>query len=156
MLKLWENSGNHRMTTNSAIEELEFGITRQYLKNKQQIFIKTQGDMRREAIDRWSEVVVESLTNWGNQPPILLLMDLSAPTQGITPYALKRLPELNREVARLNIPIKAAIVFRNMIITRMFRAMSSSQRNQPRNLQVAIFTDITSGQVWLDRFLAEG
>lgn len=91
------------------------GHQRYTLHNGRIIVIEGSGDMGRVAVDAWTDLILDTLNHWHDHDPIMLLLDLSHPTQGLTPYTRIRVHEMLRQIDPQR-GIVVALLFRDRVM----------------------------------------
>jgi|GEM_PF-2557698 hypothetical protein len=76
------------------------------------------GDMRRHSVDEWTEVMTQTINTFPHPTHTLLLLDLTHPNQGFTPYSRIKASEIvdNIQPGRT---VVIALLFRDSIINNI-------------------------------------
>ncbi len=130
-------------------EDFGYGVTLHWMGNGQIAVIETQGDMSREAIDVWADLVIRLLHQGQSDDSIFMLQDLSHKNQGVTPYGMKRNKDIQRHLSRRG-AVYMAIVFRNPMLVKMAFSLIRRGTGFPENVEVKIVGTQAEGLVWLE------
>lgn len=129
-----------------TIEHYDFGITREWIDEGHIVVITTQGDMRRDAIDAWVNVSLDTLSLWQVDRPILVIQNLSSKMQGFTPYARKRSEDILAQLS--DRPCYTALILPNTFIFRVIGFFVGRQRVD-KHQENRVFTNVEEGLAWL-------
>lgn len=101
-----------------TVETFEYGMQRYYLDDQQMVVVVGGGDMRRPSIDVWAELMVESINSAPDPAFTYMLLDLTNPNQGFTPYTSSK----SNEVLHAMHPerfLYLAILYRDSVINNI-------------------------------------
>lgn len=101
--------------TPSDVEKFEHGMQRYYLDNRRIVVVVGGGDMRRPSVDVWAELMKESINDFPDPAYTYMMLDITHPAQGFTPYTSAK----SNEILRTLHPERhlfLAIVYRDSII----------------------------------------
>src|SRR5687767_2826271 len=105
-----------------TVETFAYGAQRYRIENGKVIVIYGSGDMSREALIAWANLVIDTINQEPPGSKVYLMADLTNPRQGFTPYTrivvediYKRLPP-DRDIV-------AAIVMRDSILIQIITAL---------------------------------
>jgi|GEM_PF-1287366 len=117
--------------------------------------VASEGNMRREAIDAWADMIREVVDYIDPDEPMFIIVDLSAPSQGFTPYGgtiTRRLLQyvIERRNARSYIGMVLSNSFINQIIATFFQQILSRT-----NYRRQAFTDPEQALDWMQSQIHE-
>ena len=98
-----------------------------------------------EAADKWFTEIVDLFTKWDRSKPLLLLIDLSAPDNALSPEALRAARQASQE--QPNVPGKTALVIDGSESSHNVRALVEHVLAGSRERQ--IFTEEDAAVAWL-------
>lgn len=136
------------------VETFAYGITREWLDDGAIGLIRTQGDMRRAAIDTWVNVVQSTIDAQRERDVLAVIVDLSHPSQGFTNYARQR----SRDILRLLPQDKfayAALVLTDKLEARLIEIFVLTLLRMLNKQQIRVFYALPEGIAWLRVRLAE-
>lgn len=137
-----------------AVQQFNYGITRQYIEAGKIVVVTSQGDMSREAIDCWTDVILDTMKDWEVGKPLLALIDLSSKRQGYNQHGQRRAEDIRRAL-RPEIPTYAAIVLSDNVIHRLFSTMFYRLWRQEKTSTLRIFTERDKAMSWLHSNMAQ-
>jgi hypothetical protein len=126
------------------MENFEFGIRR--YQEGEIIIIESEGNMSRNALDVWTDVVLTSIPQV--KDTAYYLIDLSHPNQGITPYSSSKTQEI-MEAIPPEMPVYAAVVLRESILTQMIIRILRPYFRNLKNMDMRFFVSREQAMVWL-------
>lgn len=133
------------------IEQFDYGIQRIWRHDGRLVEIRTEGNMARDAIDTWAEVVMETARGWSAGSPILIFHNLSYKNQGITPYSMKRAEDTYSAVPDdPKIETYVAVLLNETLFTRMVSLFFRRNRGKYKNVHERVFTRHDSALAWLE------
>lgn len=128
------------------IEELGYGTQRYWLDDGQIVVIYGGGNMARAAVDVWANAMLNTMTHFPGDT-IYIVLDISHPNQGFTPYARAKAEEIYAQVGQRT--VYCAIVLRNSIIAPIISAFVRYFPRRRLNIYQQIFTDKDAAFNWL-------
>ena len=131
-----------------TLEVFDHGISREFLAEGRIVVIASQGDMRRIAVDQWANIVTETYRAWTPGQPILALLDLSAPSQTLTPYARQRADEAY-DAADPDTPARGALLLKDGFAMRIISMFVRERKGRHKQSEVRIFVQRTEALRWL-------
>jgi hypothetical protein len=131
-----------------SIEHYDFGITREWIDDGHIAVITTQGDMRRDAVDTWVNICLDTLNNWHTDRPILSIQNLSAKMQGLTPYSSRRSEDILAQIPPHK-PCYIALILPNTFISRVIGLFMLARQRFNKDQESRVFTNLGEGLDWL-------
>ncbi len=132
----------------NLIKEAEYAI-RWYTLDDVIHVVSSEGNMRREAIDSWADMVREVVDSIDPDKPMFIIVDLSAPSQGFTPYGgsitrnlLRYVIEQRNAISYIGMVLSDSII--NQIISTFFQQVLN-RSNYPRQT----FTNPGEALAWM-------
>ena len=129
------------------IELGDFGVITGWIDDRQIFFIRTDGDMKREAVDGWADTLITIVDSWSDKQPIAVLQNLSHPNQGFTPYSKARTTDIFNAVPKNRVAY-CAVVMQETFVNRIIGFFLNSIRNRD-GMTIRIFTDCEEALTWL-------
>lgn len=136
--------------SSTPVEHYDYGIRREWLDDHQIVMISTQGDMSRDAVDTWAELVIATAKNWTADKPIYIIHNLSARSQGFTPYSRQRAEETYDYIAAGQ-QAYIALVLPDGVIPRLVSLFLRRRKGSTGNIQERIFTSVEDALAWIRR-----
>lgn len=130
------------------IETFDYGITREWLDGGALVVIRTQGDMRRAAIDAWAQVVQSTIDVQRERDVLAVLHDLSHPSQGFTTYSRQRALDTLAMIPK-NKSAYTALVLRDKLETQLIKIFLSTLGKLLSKHQIRVFYALDDGIAWL-------
>lgn len=131
--------------TPSNVETFDYGTQRYYLDDRRIVVVVGGGDMRRPSVDVWAELMKESINTFPDPAYTYMMLDITHPNQGFTPYTSAKSNEIVREMHPER-HLYLAIVYRDSVINSIigvflnriklgsdrftYRAFSDSEREK--------------------------
>lgn len=128
-------------------EDLGFGNQRYWLDDKQIVVIRGGGNMTHAAVDAWAKSMLDTIHNFPDGEGVYMILDITHPNQGFTPYARVKTEEIYRQVGQRK--IYCAIVLRNSIIAPIITAFIRYFGRQRLNIFQQVFTEHEAAISWL-------
>ncbi len=128
------------------IEELGFGNQRYWVDDGQIVVIYGGGNMSRDSLDIWADAMMSAITHFPGDT-IYLVLDISHPNQGFTPYARAKAEAIYATIGQRT--IYGAIVLRNSIIAPIITAFIRHFPRRRLNIYQQVFTDKEAAFDWL-------
>jgi len=135
-----------------TVEQFDFGITRQWLDERQIVLIRTAGHMNRPAIDTWANVLIDTINLFPATQPIAICQDLTGPSQGFNAEIRNRLAPIYDHMPK-DRPIYSAIALSNSGVRNMVNVYLRRRKFQPDNLQEQVFDNVETSIHWLRQHL---
>lgn len=135
-----------------SIEYHGGGLARQWIDDHQIVIIITAGDMTPRGVDAWADLLIDTVTHWPPDRPILILHDLSSPSQGFTTYARERAGDIyaalpaDREVYH-------ALVVNVGFVRSMINFFLRRRKRQYQRMHERMFTTNRDALRWLRHVL---
>jgi hypothetical protein len=116
--------------------------------------IASEGNMSRSAIDKWATLIREIIDSVPKDIPMFIVVDLSGPKQGFTPYSSSISRDLlNYLVAQRSATSYIALVLTNNLVTQIISTFMQQLLNRtsyPRRS----FTEPKAAIDWLNEQIA--
>ena len=142
------------MIQDMAVEHFAYGIEREWYDNPLIAYIRSQGDMTESAIDVWADVLLDTKDKWVSGQPYAVIVDLTHPNQGITPYSRSRTRDLIDSVPTDELTYVSLLLPRTFI-NQLFRVFLRSSIFQRPTLQIRIHHTLDEALLWLHRKIAQ-
>jgi hypothetical protein len=134
--------------TDSTVETFEYGATRYWIEDGEVVVIYGSGNMSRDAVDKWAAIVLETV----NQPPpgstMYVLLDLTHPRQGFTPYSRTVVETMYRELPKDRV-IFGAILMQDSIISQIVAALVNRLLRTREGVYQRMFSNREMALGWL-------
>lgn len=93
------------------------------IENQKINVVTSAGDMRREAVDTWRDMIQTVIGSVGLEEPLNLIIDLTAKGQGFTPYSSTITRKLAQDVMnQRHAPTYIAIILKDSMLTVLISA----------------------------------
>lgn len=98
------------------IEHRDYGLIVERWYDGALIVVRGSGDMSRKSLDYWLKQMLEAMHSFGEFVPVFILMDLSSPTQGFTPYSRKVIDDLFANIPKTSLSMGAFICVKALLV----------------------------------------
>lgn len=126
------------------------GLTKEFLFDKR-IVIYHLDTVSREILDAGADDVLDTMKNWREGHPYLVIYDITSAKIALTPHLRHRLQELSK--AYPDLKGRSAVVLPRSVVTQVFRLFVRSQNRIGRSKQV--FFNRESAIDWLKEKLSD-
>jgi hypothetical protein len=132
-------------------EYCDYGIKLEWSADGEIGIISTEGDMSREAVDTWADLTIRTITQFPTGKTGYLVLNMTGPKQGYTPYAARRTVDVYRAVPA-HTRGYAAIVMRDSLLIRMMRALIRKEMHLMRGgVTQRFFTSLDEAMQWIQQ-----
>ena len=135
-------------------DKFDYGIYRWRIENERIVAIQTAGSVKRQAVDTWFEMMVDTFTNYTPETTIFILQDLSNPNQSITPYANARATEVFDYVPN-NKKAYIATVFPNSLTFLLATFIGNARKYSHAHVEAPMYTNIDLAFAWLQKMMSQ-
>lgn len=106
----------------------------------------------RHSVDTFADWIIETLTTWPTEKPLLIVYDISA--SGFTPYTRRRAIDVHVAVPTENIRGRTAIVFPNTSLGRFMKIFANKMMQvQNPHMERRFFTHLDQAVTWTNEFV---
>lgn len=139
-----------KWSNTEIIKSLDYEVQWHKLENID--IISSEGNMRRDAVDIWANLLREIIDSKKSGETLFLVLDLTGPKQATTPYST----QITRGIAQYVIENRdgdtyAAVLMKNDLLVGIIRAFFSQYFARQEKLIYRLFTDKIVGLEWLQR-----
>jgi hypothetical protein len=131
-----------------TLEQLRYGLTREWLDNHQICVLSPVGGMSKDAIIHWGSKLIECIGMFKDDQPIRILHDIRAERRTIPPFVRHSAKDLYAQLPQ-DRPMYGAYVVNPAIVTPLMNAIRDSRPKSLPNIHERIFTDFQHGLDWL-------
>ena len=132
----------------SGVETFKHGISRAFYDDGDITVVKTEGDMSRDAINTWASLLILTMQEWDISRPLLILHDLSHPSQGITPYTRERALDLMNHRPD-GLVIYSALLLPKTFMSRILDMFIRTPVFQTSDHHLRLFNSTEEALTWL-------
>lgn len=134
-------------------ESFAHGTTRTYMDDNQIVAIRTQGDMSRDAVNTWASLLILTMQEWKSEHPIGLLLDLTHPNQGLTPYTRERALDLMNRIPD-GMTVHCAVILPGTFMYRIIEMFLRTPAFHRSGHKIEVFRSEKQALNWLREELA--
>ncbi len=134
------------------IIQKDYGLVVEWWHDNALAIIRGSGDMSRKALDYWGDHVIEAVQKFPHHTVIFMMFDLSAPSQGFTPYSRSVIERIYAAVP-LNKPTYVGIFMHENIISRIISLYVN--RREGKNLRMRMFFSEADTIAWLEKMMRQ-
>lgn len=131
-----------------AVEEFPYGSKRYRIDDDSIIVIYGSGNMSRDALNAWGNLVIDTVAATEIGSTVYLLLDLTNPRQGFTPHTRTVVEHVYR-----NVPVEreifAAVLMRDTIIIQIVTGLVNRLHRTRPGLTQRLFNDRETALAWL-------
>jgi hypothetical protein len=131
-----------------SIENFPYGATRCRIENGAVIVIYGSGDMSREALNAWGDLVVNTVNEQPVNAKVYLLLDLTNPRQGFTPYT-RTVIEMVYKSLPTDRDIYAAVLMRDSILIQIVTGLVNRLHRTRKGITQRLFNNRDLAMNWL-------
>jgi hypothetical protein len=113
------------------------------------VMIRGSGNMSRPAIDSWAELILGAVRPYPREQLLCMLLDLSSPHQGLTPYASYKTQTIYQEVTTGR-KLYIAVLLRNNLVNQLVKIFIN-QLPAHDQLRSQVFTQPEVALNWLQQ-----
>jgi len=135
-------------------DKFDYGIYRWRIEDERIVAIQTAGSVKRQAVDTWYTMMVDTFTNYTPEKTIFIFQDLSNPNQSITPYANKRATDVFDHVPKGK-KAYIATVFPNNLTFTLATFIGNSRRRSHPNIHAPMYTKHDVAFTWLQEMMTQ-
>jgi hypothetical protein len=99
-------------------ETYPYGTQRYFLDDGGIVVVVGGGDMRRPSVDEWAEVMTDAINAFPHPTHTFMLLDLTHPNQGFTPYSRVKASEIASRI-QAGRALIIALLFDNSILNNI-------------------------------------
>lgn len=101
-----------------GVQTYPYGTQRYFLDDAGIVVVVGSGDMRRPGVDEWAEVMTDTINTFPNPARTFMLLDLTHPDQGFTPYSRVKASEVASRI-QAGRTLIIALLFDNSILNNI-------------------------------------
>jgi hypothetical protein len=134
------------------IIQKDYGLVVEWWHENALVIIRGSGDMSRKALDNWGDHVIEALHKFPQHAAVFMMFDLSAPSQGFTPYSRSVIDRIYAAVPPTK-PTYVGIFMHENIISRIISLYVN--RREGKNLRMKMFFGDADTVAWLEKMMRQ-